>query len=67
LKWTDAYSFWFLHNKDMALGIIQAIVAQSPQKIPVSKQNQISVLLVVELVARVNRVDNHASMFKFLK
>jgi hypothetical protein len=66
LKWTDAYSFWFLHNKDMALGIIQAIVAQSPQKIPVSKQNQISVLLV-ELVARVYRVDNHASMFKFLK
>jgi hypothetical protein len=51
----------------MALGIIQAIVAQSPQKIPVSKQNQISVLLVVELVARVYRVDNHASMFKFLK
>jgi hypothetical protein len=50
----------------MALGIIQAIVAQSPQKIPVSKQNQISVLLV-ELVARVYRVDNHASTIKLLK
>lgn len=49
---SNAFSFWFLYNKDRTIGFKEAIVALTPQKIPGSKQNLI-LEPVVKFIAKV--------------